>query len=69
MEEIMTSGKTNNDITLLSSVDIGKSVKETNPCLINWKLTDTASNLVRNNHISIVFGNGKLKMRLVFLTS
>lgn len=35
VEEIMTSGKTNNDITLLSSVDIGKSVKELNPCLIN----------------------------------
>lgn len=35
MEEIMTGGKTNNDVTLLSSVDIGKSVKELNPYLVN----------------------------------
>ena len=31
----MTSGIINDHITLLSSVDIGKSVKELNPYLVN----------------------------------
>lgn len=34
----MSSGITNDDITLLSSVDIGKSVKELNPYLVNQKV-------------------------------
>ena len=35
VKEIMSSGITNDDITLLSIVDIGKSVKELNPYLVN----------------------------------
>ena len=35
VKEIMSNGVTNDDITLLSSVDIGKSVKELNPYLVN----------------------------------
>ena len=38
VKEIMSSGITNDDITLLSSVDIGKSVNELNPYLVNQKV-------------------------------
>ena len=35
VKEIMSSGITNDDITLLSSVDKGKSAKELNPYLVS----------------------------------
>lgn len=67
MEEIMTGGKTNNDVTLLSSVNIGKSVKELNPYLVNQKVNRYCLKFSQKQSCKYSIWKWKIKNKTSFL--